>query len=271
MFAASIVPRIRLFLHSMWRAVADCHRQGPLFIRPKQLSLDIQWLKAFFELPEGELRRTFLFRPGALGSVRVSTDASPWGIGGILWIKGRPAAFFGDPIQQGDLSLFNAKIGDSAFTTLWEALAIAVAIKLWAEKLGPAATFELRSDSLGALSAIAKKASKAAEMNKIIAEIALMEAVLGVSITSLTHIPGLSNDAPDALSRLWAPEAKSIPARLQGVKRESCPVRDRSFWLTMLPPRRRARIKRSARASKGRAPLIELVSLRLRRPYAGFT
>jgi hypothetical protein len=160
---------------------------------------------------------------------------------GVLYLKNQPIAFFADQIQQGDLQLFNAKIGDPAFTTLWEALAIAVAIKLWTSKLGPSASFELRSDSLGALSAIAKKASRATEMNKIIAEIALMEAVLGVSITSLSHIPGLSNDTPDALSRLWAPEAKSIPDRLQEVTREDCPVRDRSFWLTMLPPRRRFR------------------------------
>jgi hypothetical protein len=82
-----------------------------------------------------------------------------------------------------------------------------------------------------------------------------MEAVLGVSSTSPSHIPGLSNDTPDALSRLWAPEAKSIPARLQGVTRESCPDRDRSFWLTMLPPR-------SAFVRK-----IKLGPLRVRPPY----
>jgi hypothetical protein len=163
------------------------------------------------------------------------------GASGGYSILNQPIAFFADQIQQNDLKLFNAKIGDPAFTTLWEAMAIAVAIKLWSSKLGPTASFELRSDSLGALSAIAKKASKATEMNKIIAEIALMEAVLGVSSTSPSHIPGLSNDTPDALSRLWAPEAKSIPARLQGVTRESCPDRDRSFWLTMLPPRSRFR------------------------------
>jgi hypothetical protein len=241
MFASSLVPRIRPFTRSIWQTVSECIANDPLYTKNKQLSLDIQWLNAFFKLPEGELRRTFPFRPEATGSVRVSTDASPWGIGGVLYLKNQPIAFFADQIQQNDLKLFNAKIGDPAFTTLWEALAIAVAIKLWSSKLGPTASFELRSDSLGALSAIAKKASKAAEMNKIIAEITLMEAVLGVSITSLSHIPGLSNDTPDALSRLWAPEAKSIPARLQGVTRESCPDRDRSFWLTMPPPRSRFR------------------------------
>ena len=127
-----------------------------LFSRPKQLKLDIQWLRAFFRLPEGELRRTFPFRPEAHGSVRVSTDASPWGIGGVLYAKDQKVAYFADRIQQGDVDLFNAKIGDPAFTTLWEALAIAVAIKLWSSRLGPSTTFELRSDSLGALAAIAK-------------------------------------------------------------------------------------------------------------------
>ena len=167
--------------------------------------------------------------------------------GGVLYVKNQPVAYFADQIQQGDVNLFNVKIGDPEFTTLWEALAIAVAIKLWTDKLGPSTTFELRSDSLGALSAIAKKASRSAGMNKIIAEIALMEAAVGVSITSLTHIPGLSNDTRDALSRLWAPEAKSIPDQLRGVTREGCLARDRSFWLTMLPPRKRFRQKQKAR------------------------
>ena len=44
------------------------------------------------------------------------------------------------------------------------------------------------------------------------AEIALLEAEMGVAVTQLTHIPGLSNDGPDALSRISAPEAKKIPA-----------------------------------------------------------
>ena len=189
----------------------------------------------------GRAQANLPLSPEATGSVRVSTDASPWGIGGVLYVKDQKVAYFADYIQQGDVDLFNAKIGDPAFTTLWEALAIAVAIKLWTDKLGPATTFELRSDSLGALSAIAKKASRSAEMNKIIAEIALREAAVGVHITSPTHISGLSNDTPDALSRLWAPEAKSIPDQLRGVKRDSCPARDRSFWLTMLPPRKRFR------------------------------
>ena len=107
--------------------------------------------------------------------------------------------------------------------------------------MGPHTAFELRSDSLGALSSMAKKSSKAVEINKIMAEIALLEAETGVSVIQLTDIPGLSIDGPDALSRLSAPEAKQIPAQLCDVARAQCPLRDRSFWRSMLPPRKRRR------------------------------
>ena len=59
-------------------------------------------------------------------------------------------------------------------------MAIVVALKLWTRLIGPSTAFELRSDSLGALSALAKKSSKAIEINKIIAEISLLEAETGV-------------------------------------------------------------------------------------------
>ena len=109
--------------------------------------------------------------------------------------------------------------------------------------MGPNTAFELRSDSLGALSSMAKKSSKAVEINKIMAEIAFLEAETGVALTQLTHIPGLSNDGPDALSRLSAPEAKKIPTQLSEVALAHCPIRDRAFWRTMSPPRKRRRVR----------------------------
>ena len=81
--------------------------------------------------------------------------------------------------------------------------------------LGPATSLELRSDSLGVLSAIANMASRTVEKKKIIAEIAIMEAAVTVSIMSLTQVPDISNDTPDAPPRLWAPGAMGIPAQLE--------------------------------------------------------
>ena len=151
--------------------------------------------------------------------IRISTDASPWGIGGILFVGSRPVEYFADIIQTDDLKNFNAKRGESAFTTLWEALAALVALRVWIGHIGEGTSVELRSDSLGALSAISKGSSRATNVNKVMGELALMEAFTGAKITMLTHIPGVSNEWPDALSRLAGPERKYVPAQLSSVHR----------------------------------------------------
>ena len=80
------------------------------FGRQKQLNLDIQRRRAFFELPEGELRRIFPFSPEATGSVRVSTEASPGGIGGVLKFEDQKVAYLTDYNLQGDADLFTRRL-----------------------------------------------------------------------------------------------------------------------------------------------------------------
>jgi len=64
----------------------------------------------------------------------------------------------------------------------------------------------------------------------VAAELQLELAEFSVHISTLTHIPGISNVLPDALSRLWAPEISEIPAELQSVTRTPVPLRDTEFW-----------------------------------------
>ena len=104
-----------------------------------------------------------------------------------------------------------------------------MAIKVWrANHVG--FLIALRSDSLGALSILAKGSSKNANISLVASELALEQAEFSVGLESLTHIPGISNTIPDALSRLWAPCARSIPSSLEGVPRTAAPARDRMFW-----------------------------------------
>ena len=120
----------------------------------------------------------------------MAVDASPWGIGGVLIASGRPLAWFADDITQPDLDRFHAQLGDSAFTTLWEALAILVAFRLWRRPGHASATIAPRSDSLGALSAYSKFASRSPGLTVVLQELALDEAEFTTPVT-FTHIPGL--------------------------------------------------------------------------------
>eukprot|EP00974_Lingulodinium_polyedra_P074830 7251014-Lingulodinium_polyedra.AAC.1 len=53
------------------------------------------------------------------------------GIGGVLFDGATPVAYYADRLRPEDLLRFGATDGDSAFTTVWEALAILVGVRLW--------------------------------------------------------------------------------------------------------------------------------------------
>ena len=79
----------------------------------------------------------------------------------------------------------------------------------------------VKSDSLGALGALHKHASKSTNVSSIVREIALEMSQLVYSITQLTHIPGISNTLADPLSWLYMPNAKSLPRDVATLHRRS--------------------------------------------------
>ena len=94
------------------------------------------------------------------------------------------------------------------------------------------ATFRIRSDSLGALRAFMKLASKSPMLNAIARELSLDLAEGDYHIELLSHIPGVANTLADAASRLYAPEPKEIPATLVNVRRIILEPRGANFWRT---------------------------------------
>lgn len=75
-----------------------------------------------------------------------------------------------------------------------------------------------------------KLSSSSPHLNKIAQEIALHLAIGDAEISLFEHIPGVTNIQADALSRLIAPDAKSIPENLGQALRVYPPPRDRMFW-----------------------------------------
>ena len=90
----------------------------------------LRWALAFLRGQRGTIVRNFPFEPREDSFLTVATDASPWGIGGVLFREGLPVAWFTDVLHPCDLERFQATVGDSAFTTLWETLAILVALRV---------------------------------------------------------------------------------------------------------------------------------------------
>ena len=180
--------------------------------------------------------RNFPFEPREESLLTAATDASPWGIGGVLFRAGRPVAWFTDVLHPCDLERFHAAVGDSAFTTLWETFAILVALRAWKGPQFGGGRLALRADSLGAILALRKCASRNPGVSTLLEELALEDAELDRGYTLLTHIPGVSNVLPDALSRLQAPEPKPFPECLSNIPGTPVPLRTDQYYLTSRGP-----------------------------------
>ena len=159
-------------------------------------------------------------------------DASPYGMGGVLLLEGKPIRYFADEISKLDRERFAAERDDPRFITVWEALAILVALRLWLVSSSHSTRIEIRSDSLSALKALEKGSSRAKPINAVIREIALTEALHGAPLPIVKHIPGAANVMPDALSRLTAPCPSQLPTPLREVTRSFPTARDGTFWPT---------------------------------------
>eukprot|EP00971_Amphidinium_carterae_P057440 1135677-Amphidinium_carterae.1 len=90
----------------------------------------------------------------------IRTDACPFGLGGILLHHGAPHEWYSCPIPQLDRAMFNAVVGDPAFQSAWELLALLLAVWLWEPKLVKASWVALQSDSMAALLTAKKMAGK---------------------------------------------------------------------------------------------------------------
>jgi len=248
-FVAGLVPPVRVFLDPIWAALAalepsahehvarSVRRKRDHTIPVKRFSHALAWLIAFFSGKRGKLERTFDYLPRPPTGpevVTVCVDASPWGIGGFLAVGGAPQRWFADPITDADLLRLRARRGVSDFNTLWEALAVLVAVQLWAPLRGRWAVW-VRSDSLATLLALRSLKARSTALNILVREFALLVAELDLELVALTHVPGVANGWADALSRLSAPVPSRSPTGLLDLPRDRCPGRGPSFWRALTP------------------------------------
>ena len=150
---------------------------------------------------------------------------------------------FSDWLHEEDLRRFQARRGDPAFNTLWEAMAILVALRCWAPRFTHDAAATARSDSHGSLSAMAKLSSPSPSLNLVMAELALdaSESPCGLTpVDVLVHIPGVNNTVADPLSRAYAPSPLASPSELARSVPETPPFRDIASWRTRRDPFRRS-------------------------------
>ena len=146
-----------------------------------------------------------------------------------------------DELGSVDLRRFRGKLGESGLTTLWEMLALLVALRIWFHHLAAEPAVMVRADSLGALRVALKLSSPDPRINAIARELALDTSASTHQFKLFQHIPGFSNYLPDCLSRLTAPVGnnKKFPQDLANVSQASVPERGPEFWRTWSAPKQK--------------------------------
>lgn len=250
-WAMGLVPVLRSFIDSLWVAVTElrARARGGIAggkrlktlpgnepaIETSRIRTSLLWLRAFLRrrIGTGELGRsvdveTYYGRE----KVRITTDASPWGLGGTLEVSGRVMAFFADRVTQADVDALGVAVGESRSQAVLETLALAVAVREWLPEWGKERTVvEVRSDSVAALGAVVAGGSGKPVINKIVREIALDVAMSRYGVDFASHLPGKENVLSDQLSRLHEPGgARHIPAALRSVRQTVPRERGASWW-----------------------------------------
>ncbi len=241
-FFAGLLPVLRPFLDQYWAEIA-AHRPGGNrsggaknkskgYFATSSVRRSTLWFRAFFTRQETGIERKVRLGPPTGPIITVVVDASPWGVGGVEYVDGRPDRWFGEPIGDDDVQILSSPRGVSDSTTTFEALALVVAFKYFIDTLS-GARIRVRSDSLSTLLSAQAGRGRAPALNRCMAELALLRAEHELVITELRHIPGVSNDVADALSRRWAPRPRAVPGHLAMDREVPLVPRDRAWWRTL--------------------------------------
>jgi len=235
---AGIVPTLWPFIRPLWAVLYDYTPNSlpATQFHTSRIATVARWFTIFLSQPERLLSRRYNLATPTLASncwLRISCDASPWGMGGVRWDHSwSPVEYFHAPISEEDVKHLKVIIGDSASMPILEALAILIAIRLWGEQKEIA--FAIRSDAQGAIQALANLRSGNSGVNRIAAELALDIVDKQFAPLRITHIPGVSNVLPDFLSRLLQPGANaSNISELAKAKCIETPIRDLAWWRTL--------------------------------------
>ena len=171
-----------------------------------------------------------------LGSqVTITTDASPWGMGGILEVNGKIQEFFAEDLEPDVACILKIPVGKASGQQVAEAFAMLIALRLWQKTLRSVRSFlHVKSDSRSALSLILTMKSSGYGNNLIAREVALDIAQACYVPQVVAHVPGVSNVSADTLSRLSQPGKQyRIPDHLAKVHRAHLPHPHKQIFRTL--------------------------------------
>ncbi|CAK0908047.1 unnamed protein product, partial [Prorocentrum cordatum] len=238
---AQIIPAATPFAAALWAALTGALRQAnagkrespPNTVPLQRFFTAARWFRALLE-PVDEARRPECFfplerrvypRPDAVQWPRsryhVELDACPWGGGAALFEGATPVEWFATSWDQEVLDVFGAVLGLAKYQSLWEFIALLLALIIWRCHAEHAVLYVLGDNVAALQDAMQLKGS--GDMLVVAREIAWRAARWPLHF-ECAHLPKELNLVADSLSRLAAVPPAAFPARLHGVPRSPVPA-----------------------------------------------
>ena len=236
---ASLLVVWRPFLSQIWGALSSNNAShAPLnCVWTKQFKLSLLWMHEFLAGSQPYISRTFNYWEyyGPTQKITITTDASPFGIGGWLEIDGKIVSYFAGQIYDFDCEVLERPWGECISQQVFEALALLVAFRLWFCRLQHLRSYlSVRTDNRGALAVVSSLKGSGSALTLVARELALDLASCTYFPHVLEHLPGVANVIADVLSRKFDPNKKNwaLPTCLEHLP-ESVPVaRSAAWWRT---------------------------------------
>ena len=179
----------------------DVRKKDHLFAM-KRIVLARRWLLEYLKVAKDRPVRRYRLLRNARPIATITTDASPEGLGGLLFINNKLIAIFSTKVTKEDCEKLDIPFGESASQGPLEAYALLQAIALWKHRLfNTSVCLTLESDSTVALAMAEKVSGKSPALNYIGAELGILLEEAGIEEVKCRHIPGTANEYADYLSR----------------------------------------------------------------------
>ena len=157
---AALIWIMRPFLQSAWGALSCPGEGAPAgCVWTKQLLHTLRWVSAFLDGQLGPLQRCFALEAylGRGQQVSLALDASPWGLGAILFEGGHPVQWFASEISAEDVQILDIEKGSSSSQQVVESLAALVALRHWSDRWSRSRVqLQIRGDSVAMLTLLLK-------------------------------------------------------------------------------------------------------------------
>ena len=190
---ASLVFTWRPFLDTLWAALCTEDSPQPGLLWTKQITPALTWLLAFISHTTGSVCRTYRLEHflGLGVAVVITFDASPWGLGAVLKQGDTITHYISCPLTKEDADHFGHPLGDPRGQQTWEALALLVAMRSWADIWQRSRVhLTAKGDSVSALSLLTNLKSRGAGSNAIARELALDLGAVAFAPRLVQHIAG---------------------------------------------------------------------------------